>query len=168
MHLLKLKYKSFERGNCWNAYTWHTGISDPGQQSADPLNPNPYCNRTGDRPAGEPEDFASVSIKKELSLADNIYAYVQADYSYTGDMVLDGSNDPYAMQDSYGLVNARFFMKLEQYDLDVILWGRNIFDEEYINRTNFNVPIQNGKMNAYVSEPATYGITVKSAFKFIG
>ena len=162
--LVKAEYKSFERGNCWNAYTWHTGISDPGQQSADLLNPNPYCNRTGDRPAGEPEDFASLSIKKELSLADNIYAYVQADYSYTGDMVLDGSNDPYAMQDSYGLVNARFFMKLEQYDLDVILWGRNIFDEEYINRTNFNVPIQNGKMNAYVSEPATYGITVKKRF----
>lgn len=158
------EYKSFERGNCWNAYTWHTGIVDPGQESTDPANPNPYCNRTGDRPGGEPEDFAILSLKKEFEFSSDIYTYIQADYSYTGDMILDGSNDPYAVQDGYGLLNARFFMKFDEYDLDVIVWGRNILDEEYINRTNFNVPIQDGKMNAYVSEPATYGVTVKKRF----
>ncbi|MFD2166855.1 TonB-dependent receptor [Thalassotalea euphylliae] len=162
--MVDAEYDSFERGNCWNAYTWHTGIVDPGQESTDPANPNPYCNRTGDRPGGEPEDFAILSVKQEFYLSDTIYSYLQADYSYTGDMVLDGSNDPYAMQDSYNLLNARFFVKFEDYDLDLILWGRNILDEEYINRTNFNVPIQDGKMNAYVSEPATYGITLKKRF----
>ncbi|WP_448555251.1 TonB-dependent receptor [Thalassotalea montiporae] len=162
--LVNSEYKSFERGNCWNAFTWHTGIVDPGQESTDPANPNPFCNRTGDRPGGEPEDFAILSIKKEFNLADGIYSYIQADYSHTGDMVLDASNDPYAEQDAYNLLNARIFVKFEELDLDVILWGRNILDEEYINRTNFNVPIQDGKLNAYVSEPATYGITLKKRF----
>lgn len=158
------EYKSFERGNCWNAYTWHTGIVDPGQESTDPLNPNPYCNRTGDRPAGEPEDQLMLKVKKEFNLSENVFSYVQIDYSYTGDMILDGSNDPYAMQDSYSLVNLRWYMSFDDYDTDVILWGRNVLDEEYINRTNFNTPLQAGKLNAYVSEPVTFGITVKKRF----
>lgn len=158
------EYKSFERGNCWNAYTWHTGIVDPGQESTDPLNPNPYCNRTGDRPGGEPEDYAVIKVKKDFDITDDIYAYVLAEYSYTGDMILDGSNDPLTAQDSYNILNLRFYMNFSEYDMDVILWGRNVLDEEYINRTNFNTPIQDGKLNAYVAEPATYGITVKKRF----
>ncbi|GLX81752.1 TonB-dependent receptor [Thalassotalea eurytherma] len=158
------EYKSFERGNCWVAYSWHTGITDPGQESADPANPNPYCNRSGDRPAGEPENQLMLKLKKEFYLSENIFSYVQVEYSYTGDMVLDGSNDPYATQDSYNLVNLRWYMNLEEYDTDIILWGRNVFDEEYINRTNFNTPLQEGKLNAYVSEPVTYGITFKKRF----
>jgi len=158
------EYESFERGNCWVAYTWHTGIVDPGQESTDPANPNPYCNRTGDRPSGEPQDTATLSLKKEFNLSDSIYSYLQIDYSYTGDMVLDGSNDPYAMQDAYSVVNARYFINMTDYDVDVILWARNMLDEEYINRTNFNAPLQTGKLNAYVTEPATFGLTVKKRF----
>ncbi|GLX85768.1 TonB-dependent receptor [Thalassotalea loyana] len=158
------EYKTFERGNCWVAYTWHTGIVDPGQESTDPANPNPYCNRSGDRPAGEPENQLMLKVKKEFYLGESIFSYVQVDYSYTGDMVLDGSNDPYATQDSYNLVNLRWYMNLEEYDADIILWGRNVFDEEYINRTNFNTPLQEGKLNAYVSEPVTYGVTFKKRF----
>ena len=158
------EYKSFERGNCWNAYTWHTGVVDPGQESTDPANPNPYCNRTGDRPGGEPEDQAMIRVKKEFYLSETIFSYAQLEYSYTGDMVLDGSNDPYAVQDSYGVLNARYYVNFEDYDLDVIFWGRNILDEEYINRTNFNTPLQSGKLNAYVTEPATYGVTFKKRF----
>lgn len=158
------EYESFERGNCWAATPFHTGVSDPGQESSDPANPNPYCNRSGDRPGGEPEDYAVVKVKKDFNLTENIYAYVQIEYSYTGDMILDGSNDPLTAQDSYSLMNARLYMNFEKYDMDVILWGRNILDEEYINRTDFNTPLQTGKLNAYVSEPATYGITVKKRF----
>ncbi|MFD2166852.1 TonB-dependent receptor [Thalassotalea euphylliae] len=158
------EFDNFERGNCWVAYTWHTGITDPGQESTDPANPNPYCNRSGDRPAGEPEDFAALSIKQELVFLESIYSFFQIDYSYTGDMVLDSSNDPYAQQDSYSLVNARLFAHLQDYDLDIILWGRNVFDEEYVNGNNFNVPIQDGKMNAYVSEPRTFGVTLRKQF----
>ena len=79
-------------------------------------------------------------------------------------MFLDGSNDPFSKQDSYSLMNARLFMNFSDYDLDVIIWGRNVLDEEYINRTNFNTPLQEGKLNAYVSEPATYGVTFKKRF----
>ncbi|PCI63516.1 MAG: TonB-dependent receptor [Gammaproteobacteria bacterium] len=157
-------YKTFKRGNCYNAYTFHTGLADPGQESTDPLNPNGFCNRTGDRPAGEPKNVVIFKIKKDFNISDDIFAYVQADYNYTSNMVLDGSNDPFTIQDSYNVMNARLFFNFENYDMDVILWGRNILNENYINGTDFNTPLQNGKLNAYVSEPATYGITVKKRF----
>ena len=162
--LVNAEYKTFEAGNCWTAYSWHTNLPDPGRGTDAEGNPNPFCDRAGDRPGGEPETYAMVSVKKDFDLSDDIYAYFQIDYSHTGDMVLDGSNDPFSEQDSYNLMNARLFMNFADYDMDVIIWGRNVLDEEYINRTNFNTPLQEGKFNAYVSEPATFGITVKKRF----
>ena len=158
--LVNAEYKTFEAGNCWTAYTWHTGIDDPGRVNPD----DNFCDRSGDRPGGEPENYAVLSVKKDFELSDSIYAYIQGEFSYTGDVILDGSNDPYAVQDSYNILNLRLFMNFTEYDMDVILWGRNVLDEEYINRTNFNTPLQEGKLNAYMAEPATYGITLKKRF----
>lgn len=161
---VKAKYDNFERGNCWLAYTWHTGIVDPGQESDDPANPNPFCSRSGDRPLGEPEDFAMIRLKKDFAITEGVNSYLAAEFSYTGDVVLDGSNDPLAVQDSYHLLNLRLFMNFEKYDIDVIVWGRNVLNEEYIKHINFNTPLQDGKLNAYVSDPATFGISFRKSF----
>ncbi|MFT5312660.1 MAG: iron complex outermembrane receptor protein [Paraglaciecola sp.] len=158
------EYGKFERGNCWIAYTWHTGVGDPDQESLDPATPNPYCNRSGDRPGGEPEDYAMIKLKKDFTISDDIYSYVVAELSYTGDIVLDGSNDPLAIQDPYGLLNLRLFMNFDKYDMDLIFWGRNVLNEEYIKHTSFNTPLQEGKINAYVADPATFGITLRKRF----
>lgn len=158
------EYDNFERGNCWLAYTWHTGISDPGQESLDPAAPNPYCNRSGDRPGGEPEDYAMIKVKKDFTISADIDSYVVAEFSYTGDIVLDSSNDPFAVQDPYSLLNLRLFMKFAKYDMDLIFWGRNVLNEEYIKHINFNTPLQEGKFNAYVPDPATFGVTLKKRF----
>jgi outer membrane receptor protein involved in Fe transport len=158
--LVDAEYKSFKGGNCWVAYTWHTGVDDPGRQNPT----DQFCDRSGDRPGGEPKHYAVVSVKKDFEVADGVYGYVQGDFSHTSEVILDGSNDPYAIQDAYNVVNLRFFMNFEDADVDVIIWGRNVLDEEYINRTNFNAPLQEGKLNAYMAEPATFGVTVKKRF----
>lgn len=154
------QYETFKGGNCWVAYTWHTGIDDPGRQNAT----DEFCDRSGDRPGGEPKNYAVISVKKDFEVADGVYGYVQGDFSHTSEIILDGSNDPYAIQDAYNVVNLRFFMNFEEMDMDVIVWARNLLDEEYINRTNFNAPLQEGKLNAYMAEPATFGVTVKKRF----
>jgi iron complex outermembrane receptor protein len=153
------EYDTFKKGNCWVAYSWHTGIDDPGRQNPS----DQFCDRAGDRPGGEPEDYVVVKIKKDFEIGD-VYAYAQVEYSYTGDIILDGSNDPYAVQEAYSVLNLRFFMNFTDLDMDVILWGRNVLNEEYINRTDFNTPLQAGKLNAYVTEPATYGVTLRKRF----
>jgi len=154
------EYKTFTGGNCWVAYTFHTGIDDPGRQNAT----DQFCDRSGDRPGGEPKNYAVISVKKDFELADDIYSYIQGDFSHTSEIILDGSNDPYAIQDAYNIVNLRLFMNFEDMDMDVVVWARNLLDEEYINRTNFNAPLQTGKLNAYMAEPTTFGVTVKKRF----
>jgi outer membrane receptor protein involved in Fe transport len=154
------EYKTFKGGNCYVAYTWHTGIDDPGRQNAT----DQFCDRSGDRPGGEPEHYAVISVKKDFETADGVYSYVQGDFSHTSEIILDGSNDPFAIQDGYNVVNLRFFINFEDADTDIVVWARNLLDEEYINRTNFNAPLQTGKLNAYMSEPATFGVTVKKRF----
>ncbi|MFT5550252.1 MAG: iron complex outermembrane receptor protein, partial [Candidatus Azotimanducaceae bacterium] len=133
---------------------------DPGRENAG----DSFCNRSGDRPGGEPKNYAVISVKKDFELADGIYSYIQGDFSHTSEVILDGSNDPYAIQDGYNVVNLRLFMNFEDVDMDVVVWARNLLDEDYINRTNFNTPIQDGKLNAYMAEPATFGVTVKKRF----
>lgn len=162
--LVNAEYDTFERGNCWIAYTWQTGISDPGQESANSAAPNPFCNRSGGRPGGEPEDYAMIMVKKDFALSDSVNSYVVAEFSYTGDIVLDGSNDPLAIQDAYGLLNLRWFMNFDKYNMDLIFWARNVLNEEYIKHINFNTPLQEGKLNAYVPDPATFGVTLKKRF----
>ena len=158
------EYDNFMRGNCWTAFTWHTSITDSGQESSEPAVPNPYCNRSGDRPVGEPEDYAMIKLKQNFTISEDVMSYVMAEFNYTSDIILEGSNDPLAVQDSYSLLNLRFFMNFAKYDMDLIIWGRNVLNEEYIKRTSFNSPLQEGKLNAYVSDPATFGMTIRKRF----
>lgn len=55
-------------------------------------------------------------------------------------------------------------MNFADQDMDLIFWGRNVFDEEYIANNTFNTPIQDGKINGYIAEPATFGATLKKRF----
>lgn len=156
----KAEFETFERGNCWLSSTFHSNTPDPGRiQPTDQ-----FCDRSGDRLASEPEDYAVLKVKKDFELSDNIYAYLQAEYSFIGDTVTDGSSDPLHVQESYNLLNLRFYINFDEQDMDLIFWGRNVLDEEYINGSTFNVPIQDGKIDGYASEPATYGITLKKRF----
>ncbi len=156
----KAEFESFERGNCWLASTFQSGIDDPGR-----VNPeDQFCNRSGARLSSQPEHYAMVQAKKDISISDNIYSYLLVEFSHTGDRIMDASNDPLHQVGSYNLLNMRFFMNFEEYDTDIILWGRNILDEEYLAGNTFNTPIQDGKINAYLAEPATFGLTVKKRF----
>ena len=114
--------------------------------------------------AGNAPSATELQAIAPLQVADGVYAYVQGEFSHTSEIILDGSNDPFAIQESCNVVNLRFFMNFEQADVDVVVWARNLLDEEYINRTNFNTPIQDGKLNACMAEPDTFGVTVKKRF----
>ncbi len=152
-------FDKFEKGTCWVAYSWHTGIDDPGRPSTDA----PYCSRTGDRLGFEPETTLGVNLEHTINIG--AYSFLLAlDYQYTGDLYLDDSNDPYKHVDSFDIVNARISMNIPQWDMDVTLWGRNVLDEEYIARNGFDVPVQAGKLMAYPGQPASYGITLRKAF----
>jgi len=152
-------FKEFEKGGCYVAYTFHTGQDDPGRVNST----DGACDRSGDRIDSNPEHYATLGLKQELYLADGIEGYVFGEYTYIGDMVLDQNQDPYKTEDSYGLLNLRAGVHFEEYDIDLTVWGRNVLDENY-KRTTYDVPLQDGKLMTYPSDPRTYGITLNKNF----
>ncbi len=168
-------FDEFQFGNCWAATPFRLGIPDPGGRVLDENgNPRPigpgddpfsptFCDRSGGRLGTNPEDFLALGVRQDFRLSDSISGFGLLEYTYTGDMVLDQSNDPLSEQSPYDLWNLRVGLYFEQHDIEVTAWGRNIFDEEY-NGTVFPAVLQTGKLVGYRREPATYGVTVRKDF----
>ncbi|MDO6569208.1 TonB-dependent receptor [Alteromonas sp. 1_MG-2023] len=152
-------FDTFKQGTCWVAYSWHTGIDDPGRASPT----EPFCARDGDRVGFEPQNSFSAMLNHHFSVA-SYNAMISADYQYTGDVYLDDSNDPYKQSDSFKIINARLSLQLDEWDTEVIVWARNLFDEQYIARSGFDVPVQEGKIMAYPGAPRSYGVSVRKRF----
>ncbi|WP_334014995.1 TonB-dependent receptor [Alteromonas sp. S167] len=152
-------FDEFEQGTCWVAYTWHTGIDDPGR--ANPT--DPFCSRDGDRVGFEPQNTLAIMLNQHFDISN--YAFTASvDYQYTGDVYLDDANDPYKFEGAYSAVNARLSMSIPQWDSEIIAWSRNLFDEEYVARSGFDVPVQTGKIMAYPGAPRSFGITFRKSF----
>ena len=152
-------FDEFKRGTCWVAYTWHTGIDDPGR-----ANPSaPFCARDGDRVGFEPQNSLSLMLNHYFEVG-NYPASASIDYQYTGDVFLDDANDPYKYSDDFSLFNIRLSFTIPQWDSEVIAWSRNVFDEEYVARSGFDVPVQTGKVMAYPGAPRSFGVTFRKSF----
>ncbi len=151
------EYDEFDQGTCWTAYPFHTGVADPGDSGQG------FCDRGGDTIGNNPKHFSTLGLRKDFTFNDGITAYVMAEYSYQTETVLDANNDPFKVQDEFGLLNLRAGISFEDLDMDITAWGRNVLDEKYF-RTTFDVPVQDGKLMTYPSEPATYGLTLNKRF----
>jgi iron complex outermembrane receptor protein len=168
-------FDEFPEGNCWETNTFRTGQPDPGASfynddgSTRPPGPGDdalfpdACDRADDRIGTNPEDFVYFGARQTFDITDGISGFVMAEYTYTGDMMLNQNNDPLSKQDEYDLVNLRAGVEFEQYGIEATIWGRNVFDEEY-NGTSFPGVLQTGKEIAYRREPATYGATLRWTF----
>ena len=153
------RFDAFDNGTCWVAYTWHTGIDDPGRVNPD----DPYCSRAGDRIGFEPETRYTLATEYYLDVM-RIPTTLRVDYQYSGDLFMDDTNDPYKHLDSFELLNASWVWELHNLDSQIIVWSKNLLDEDYVAKNGFDVPVQAGKIMAYPGMPRTYGVTWRSQF----
>ena len=153
------EYDEFEMANCWVAAPFLTGTPDPGRTSPG----DAFCDRTGDRLAGNPEHTVLLSATLSRSLSDNLSGYIHADYNHRSSLVMDGNADPIKVQDGFGLLNARAGLVLDALDLDISFWARNLLDEDWFGPI-FDVPLQDGKLASYLRETRTYGVTLRKRF----
>ncbi len=153
-------FDEFLLGTCWVATPFHTGIADPGQND-----PNlPVCDRSGDRVPSNPENTAFVTARQEFKVGANTYAYVRGEYTYQSDTMTDGNNEPLKLRDDFSFVNLRVGFLFDSIDAELTLWARNVTDERFYE-TVFDVPVQDGKLNAYPHEPRSYGLTFRKNFQ---
>jgi outer membrane receptor protein involved in Fe transport len=120
---------------------------------------------SGQQPSGIPETSTSLSGLYENTLTNGWDIFARADWQYESDN--DFFDDPAAealvrsgnWTREQNLVNASLGFTTDT-GLGVNLWGRNIFDEQFIT-TAFPSVAQAGSVSGYPSQPATYGITLK-------
>ena len=119
---------------------------------------------SGQTPYGIAETSTSVSAAYTFLLA-GMDSFVRGDWQYEGPSAYfdDPANQALIGEErEYSLFNASAGFTTEG-GLSVTVWGRNIFDEEYIT-VAFPSVAQSGSLSGYPSQPATYGLTVRKSF----
>lgn len=152
-------FKEFAEGTCWVATPFHTGVDDPGRQ--DPA--DPFCSRAGDRLPSNPEHNVFLAGTLDFAVGGTTNLFIRPEFNYYSDTMTDGNNEPLKLRDSYTVWNLSAGLNFESIQADLIVWGRNITSEDHYE-TVFDVPIQDGKLNAYPRESRTYGVTFRKGF----
>lgn len=148
------EYADFSAGDCWIATPWHSGQPDPGS------NGDGSCNRNGSQLSSNPENVLVVSGNYEFRVGSSTAAFVYGEYIYTDERMTDVNNDPLKLDGSYEIVNLRAGLIFEDYDLTLTAWARNVTEAEYTGTIADGVA-QDGRLIAYYSEPATWGVTLR-------
>ena len=152
-------FADFLQGTCWVATPFHTGVDDPGRQNPS----DPFCDRSGGRHPDNPEHNLFLAATLDIELGANTTLFIRPEFNYYSDTMTDGNNEPLKLRDSYQVWNLRAGLHFESIDADLTVWGRNIADDAQYE-TIFDVPIQDGKLNAYPREPRTWGVTFRKNF----
>jgi len=141
------EYITFLDGVAWDSSPFHTGVTDSGDRSGEAI---PY----------NPEDRFMLALTQDIPIGNN-NAFFRAEYAHASETLTDGDNDPFTLQDSFGILNVRLGYEFTGAKATITLWGRNVTDERYYNGS-FDPPLlDTGRTNSYPSEPATYGISFR-------
>ncbi len=152
-------FEDFPNGTCWVATPILFGTPDPGQ-----TDPNsPVCDRSGDRVPSNPEHSGFLGVEKDMQLTSDTNMFVRGELQYIGETMTDGNNEPLKLRESFTFLNLRAGMDFDAWNAQVAVWVRNATDERFYE-TVFDVPIQDGKLNAYPWEPRTWGVTLRKNF----
>ncbi len=121
------------------------------------------CDNSGEKLSGTPE-FAWVgSARAVRPIGNNWEGFAQIDVRWNDDTPYGADGDGDKMRDSYSLVNASLGLVSNDGRYEIMLWGRNLEDEQYYLGV-FNAVGREGSLTTHHSEPRTYGITLRANF----
>lgn len=117
---------------------------------------------SGQRPQSISENSISLGGSYDFSLPNGWDAFVRGDYQYESEANLTDDPAYSNLTREINVFNAAAGVYLDN-GVRVSVWGRNIFDDEYLIEA-FPSVAQEGSITGYPNQPATYGITVKKEF----
>jgi outer membrane receptor protein involved in Fe transport len=121
-------------------------------------------NLSGQKPSGIPELAVSLSGSYDFRIGE-MDAYIRGDWQYESESAYfdDPANQRLINDErTVNLVNGSVGVTTPR-GLTVSLWGRNIFDHEYIT-TAFPSVAQAGSLSGYPNDPPSYGVTLRQNF----
>ena len=86
--------------------------------------------------------------------------FLRGELRFSSNVDLGADLDPHKRQGAYTVINASLGFGDNEAGWQVQVWGRNIFDEDYLQGA-FNSVGQPGSFNGYPGDPATYGVTLR-------
>ena len=115
---------------------------------------------------------ANVSATWSDSFGNGMAWYVRGEYVYRDDVYFFPDLDPDLTADAYSLFNAQIGITAEDESWEVMFWGKNIFDEDYLqggsrNRDASEAAFGGTPTEGYrvtTGEEASYGVTLKYRF----
>ena len=119
---------------------------------------------SGQKPSGIPELTTSTSVTYDFMLGD-MDGYLRADWQYESPVNYfddPGNQALIGIQKEINLVNASIGITTVN-DLRISLWGRNLFEEEFVS-VAFPSVAQSSSLSGYPNQPRTYGVTVRKEF----
>jgi outer membrane receptor protein involved in Fe transport len=107
----------------------------------------------------------------EQPITDALTGFVHGNFRFNTDMNTGSDLDIEKEQRSYAVVDASLGFRTDDNRWVVELWGNNIFDREYA-QVVFDAPLQGTgtgpgstqTFNAFLGDPATWGLTVRANF----
>ena len=125
-----------------------------------------FVDLSGERPAGIPETAINIGANFFYPVGGSAKGYFRADWQYESEVQANeaifattGAEQPFRTVNSF---NAATGVKFDN-GFAVQLWGRNIFNDEYVS-TVFPGVLQTGVINGYVNDPRTYGVNLRKDF----
>jgi outer membrane receptor protein involved in Fe transport len=99
----------------------------------------------------------TVALSSSLEFRANVNEKYSSSYN-------TGSNlDPQKLQGAYGLLNARLGLGRPDGKWTAEIWGANLANKGYY-QVAFDAPYQYHQIDAFLADPRTFGITVRTTF----
>jgi iron complex outermembrane receptor protein len=149
-----------------------------GNSAGAPLDPALFL-LPGSVLSNAPRHVVTTSASWTPDLGSNgLTGLVYVDSRLTSDYNTGSDLAPEKKQDGFALVNARIGIRGKDQLWAIELWSQNVFNKQYI-QVAFNTPFQgagssanvanfggtgNALYSAYLAEPRTYGVTLRSRF----
>ena len=120
---------------------------------------------SGQRPAGIPETSLNIGASYFYTVGEKAKGFVRGDWQYESEVqsneaifATTGAVQPFRTVSTF---NAAAGVEIDGFALQ--LWGRNIFNDEYVS-TVFPGVLQAGVINGYMNSPRTYGVNLRKNF----
>ena len=159
--LIDATFNDFKNGPCDRTFV------PPASDDCPIINGGPARVKdfTGRTPSGVPELAITVSGTYTFDLNENMTGYIRGEYVYEDAYQATDAvpvEVPNALRE-VGTLNASLGVKDSASGFSLMLWGRNINDDEYIY-TGFNVPGSPGSYAGYPVVPKMWGLTLSREF----
>ncbi|WCL53856.1 TonB-dependent receptor [Gimibacter soli] len=122
-----------------------------------------FRDLTGDTPAGIPEWTFSTSATITRPITDTMEGFLRVEYYYVSDTHLTETTPPEVATYGTNQINASFGITNEELGLEVMLWARNLTNDEALI-SSFPTVAQDGSYSGYPNAPRTWGVNVKKTF----